>query len=313
MVVRSFSRVLVLGGCGQLGIKLASALYSQHGKQNVMVTDLKVDHFPDGVPLDATDPAAVEDAVQQFRPDVVYHLAAMLSGTCELYPTKGLQVNISATHNVLESARKHNFAVFGASTIATFGPDSPKSPKIVEILNPIGIYGITKVHMELLGAYYKRTFNVDFRALKIPVVVSENRAGGGSAAFTVNMIYDLLTTGQTVVPIEPEARFPWIHEEDVVKAIVDLMKAPKERLRYTTYLADSGSVSAKEWAQAVLKHVPGGKVTYSPDYRNAIVNSWPDITVGTEAREDWNHRVELGLEQAVEKIVKDVRKSLASS
>lgn len=310
MVTRSFSRALVFGGCGQLGIKLASALFAQHGRQNVMVTDLKVDHCPGAVSLDATDPTAVEDAVSSFKPTVVYHLAAMLSGTCELYPMKGLHVNISATHNVLEAARKHNCSVFGASTIATFGPDSPKSPRIVEILNPIGIYGITKVHMELLGAYYKRVYDVDFRALKIPVVVSENKAGGGSAAFAVNMVYDLLTTGHTEIPIEPNARFPWIHEEDVVNSIIDLMNAPKERLRYTTYLANSGSSSAKEWSDAVLKHIPNGKVTYNPDYRNAIVNSWPDITVAKEAQEDWNHKVEFGLEKAVEKIVTQVRKSL---
>jgi threonine 3-dehydrogenase len=305
MVMRC--RALVLGGCGQLGQKLATALYSEHGRQNVMVTDLRTNDFKDAVSVDATDAAAVETAIQQFKPTVIYHLAAMLSGTCELHPTTGLQVNIAATHNVLEAARRHNLAVFGASTIATFGPDSAKSPKINEVLGPIGIYGITKVHMELLGAYYRRTYGVDFRAIKIPIVVSDSRAGGGSAAFTVNMIYDLLTTGKTVVPLKPSTRFPWMHEEDVVKAILDLMRVPMERLRYTTYLVDSGSSTAKEWADGVLRHIPSGQVTYTPDFRNDIVETWPDITVGKEAREDWDHKKPLGQEQAIDTIVRQVR------
>jgi threonine 3-dehydrogenase len=192
-----------------------------------MVTDLRTNDFKDAVSVDAMDAAAAETAIQQFKPTVIYHLAALLSGTCEQHPTTGLQVNITTTHNVLEAARRHNLAVFGFSTAATFGPDTAKSPKLNDVLNPSGIYGITKVHMELLGAYYRRTFGVDFRAIKILTVVSDPKAGGGLAAFTVNIIYDLLTTGRTVVPLEPSARFPWMHEEDVVKSILDLMRASK--------------------------------------------------------------------------------------
>jgi len=289
-------RILITGACGQIGQQLVVHLQNKYGVPNVLATDVvqKEAIWPKCTlqeELNVLDSKAVSRLVVAFKPDRVYHMASMLSAMSEENPLKALKINIGGVQNILEAARNHEFSVYCASTIAAYGPTSPKIVSNLDIMRPISMYGITKIHMELLGEYYHRKFGVDFRCSRIPVVNSVDSAGGGSAAFTVNMFYDLFKTGKTTIPVSEEARFPLIYLPDLIRSLDGIMEAPYQRITTRCYTLMSYGVTAGEYIREVQKMFPGSEIAVKPDFRDAVVKTWPNGTDGSMARRDWNHKL----------------------
>lgn len=289
-------RILVTGACGQIGQLLVMHLQNKYGVPNVLATDVVMREaiWPKCTlqePLDVLDSKAVDKLAVSFKPDRVYHMASMLSAKSEENPLKALKINIGGLQNILESARNYEFSVYCASTIAAYGPTSPKIVSNLDIMRPTSMYGITKIHMELLGEYYHRRYGVDFRCSRIPVVNSVDPAGGGSAAFTVNMFYDLFNTGKTVIPVSEDARFPLIYLPDLIRSLDGIMEAPYQRITARCYTLMSYGVTAGEYIREVQKLFPGSEIIVQPDFRDAVVRTWPSGTDGSMARRDWNHRL----------------------
>jgi threonine 3-dehydrogenase len=317
LLKRWSSRVLFTGAGGQVGSELLRLVQSKHGDSNVLATDLKQ---PSPLwksttlfkPLDVTDASSVEKLFSSFKPQIIYHLASTLSAPSELNPQLALKVNLTGLHNVLEQAKTHSAQIFTASSIASFGATTPKIPGDLDIQRPSTIYGITKVHMELMGAYYQQKHGVDFRCLRIPIVTSEAMPGGGSAAFTVTIFYDLLRTGKSVVPVSPEARMPVIYLPDLIRGIEELMDAENRKLRFRTYTMAAVGVSVGEYVEEVLKYVKGD-VTFEPDFRDSIVKSWPDGTDANCAYRDWGHTIRYDLGRMVRAMYENISRNLGSA
>ncbi|MBM3297635.1 MAG: NAD-dependent epimerase/dehydratase family protein [Candidatus Aminicenantes bacterium] len=289
-------KILVTGAGGQIGTELVRALRQRHGRDNVTATDV-VEPSPQAMAegpfalLDVTRRADVAAAVESRRIDVVYHLAAILSARGEKNPGLAWEVNINGTFNVLEVAREKGLArVFCPSSIAVFGPETPKENTPQEtVLRPKTMYGLTKVAGELLGDYYVQKHGLDVRGCRYPGIIShETLPGGGTTDYAVAIFFEAVKNGRYACFLRPETRLPMMYMPDCLKATLDLMEADFGRLKHhCDFNLASMSFSAEELAAEIRKHIPGLVVAYRPDFRQAIADSWPRTIDDAAAREEW--------------------------
>ena len=317
LIKRWSTRVIFTGAGGQVGTELLKQAQNQYGDQNVLATDLKQ---PSGLwssstlfeTLDVTDQVQVQKVFTSFKPQIIYHLASTLSAPSELNPQLALKVNLTGLHNILDQAKDYNAKIFAASSIASFGASTPKIPADLEIQRPSTVYGITKVHLELLGEYYFSRYGVDFRCLRVPIVTSDILPGGGSAAFAVTIFYDLLQGKESVIPVSRDARMPLIYLPDLIRSVGEFMDAPSASLKFRTYTMASAGVSVGDYVDEVLRQIPG-TVSYEPDFRDPIIKSWPDGTNAKAAYHDWGHKLDYDISKMVQSMHTNILKKLGNS
>ncbi len=289
--------ILVTGARGQIGTDLAAALRQRHGVGKVVESDLRgrPDAASDGPfeILDVTDAAAMNQILDRHRVDTVYHLASLLSARGEENPDLCWQINMQGLRNVLEAARSRRMRVFWPSSIAVFGPRTPKrgTPQMT-VEDPSTMYGITKVAGELLSRYYALRFGVDVRSLRLPGIISySSPPGGGTTDFAVEIFHEALKKGSYVCFVRPDTRLPMMYMPDTIRAILDLMAAPSERITIrSSYNLSAVSFSAQELVEEIQRQMPGFTCSYTPDSRQAIADSWPSEIDDAKAREDWGWR-----------------------
>jgi nucleoside-diphosphate-sugar epimerase len=316
----SVKRILVTGGGGQIGSELTLALREKHGAENVIATDLIHDREGDqtlyeGGPfaiLDVTNRQGVLNALRDHRVDTVVHLAALLSARGEKDPELAWNINVTGTLNVLSSARDlHLGQVFIPSSIAVFGAGIPKDPAPNDaLLIPSTIYGISKVAGELLGNYYVSRFGLDVRGLRYPGIISATvMPKGGTTDFAVEMFHGALKEGRYTCFVREDTRLPMMYMKDCIKATLDLMDAPFDRLVHHTDFNVSGmSFSAGELALAIRKYVPNFECRFEPDHRQAIADSWPCSLDDSKAREEWGWQPSFTLETMVQDMIDTLRR-----
>ena len=291
------SRILVTGANGQIGSELVEALRSRHGPSGVVRLDLQPPPGPDGhasggpfVVADVRDREALADCISQYQIDTVYHLASLLSATGEQHPDRTWDVNMSGLKNILDLARTRPLRVFWPSSIAVFGPSTPKAntPQNT-VLDPATMYGVTKRSGELLCQYYHRRYGLDVRSLRYPGLVSHETApGGGTTDYAVDMHARAAAGEDYTCFLAAGTRLPMMYMPDALRAILELMAADAEALSVRdSYNVGALSFSPRELADALRRHVPGFSCTYEPDERQAIADDWPASVDDRPAREDW--------------------------
>jgi len=304
-MTREMKRILITGAAGQIGSELTLALRKKYGGGNVLATDIKTQISPklrDSGPfqsLDVLEREAIVKTVREFRADTIFHLSAILSASGENKPQLAWNVNLNGTFNILEAAREHSLArVFVPSSIAAFGPETPRlnTPNDT-ILKPRTMYGLTKVAGELLGDYYVRRFNLDVRGCRYPGIIShETLPGGGTTDYAVAIFYEAVKNKSYNCFLRPDTRLPMMYMPDCLKATLDLMEADFSRLNHhADFNIAAMSFSASELAAEIKKHIPEFIVTYEPDYRQAIAESWPETIDDSAAREEWGWKPDYDL------------------
>jgi nucleoside-diphosphate-sugar epimerase len=298
-------RILVTGASGQVGSELTPKLRERYGGENVVASDIRepketfVDQGPFEV-VDVTEKERLKRVVQENEIDTIFHLAAILSASGEKNPQLAWRVNILGLHNVLEIAREHGLAkVFHPSSIAVFGPETPKEMTPQEtVLRPKTIYGATKVAGELLGDYYFNKYGVDVRGVRFPGVISNVApAGGGTTDYAVEIFYEAIKRGRYSCFVKEDTVLPMIYMPDCLKATMDLMEVDLSRLKHHTDFNVSGlSFSVAELAAEIQKHIPNFEVSYDPDYRQDIADTWPRTIDDSVARSEWGWRPQYDLE-----------------
>jgi len=292
-------RVLVTGALGQIGSELTLALRERYGCDNVVATDLRSPEGPlaETGPcdiLDVTDLNAVAEAVKKYETDTVYHLAAILSATGEKNPALCWRVNIDGTLNILNLAVELKLGtIIVPSSIAVFGPETPRENTPQEtVLKPRTMYGVTKVCGELLGDYYVKRFGADVRGLRYPgIISSETPPGGGTTDYAVDIFYKAVQEGRYTCFVKEDTALPMMYMPDCIKATIDLAEADFTALKHHgDFNVGSLSFTAGELAAEISKHIPGFRVSYEPDFRQAIADSWPRSVDDSAAREEWGWR-----------------------
>lgn len=295
-------RILVTGAQGQLGIDLVAALRQIYGIKQVVESGRSPPHPENNSPsyqvLDVTNYQQLQAIVEQEQIKTIYHLAGVLSAKGEQYPDRCWDVNVNGLRNILEAAKTYQLKVFFPSSIAVFGPHTPKldTPQVT-VEDPSTIYGITKVTGELLCHYYAHRFGVDVRSLRLPGIISYSAPpGGGTTDFAVEIFAAALQYGTYTCFVRPETRLPMMYISDAIRAILELMSADPSSIKIrSSYNITAVSFSAAELTTEIQKHLPHFTCHYAPDFRQAIAESWPSVIDDSRARVDWDwkHQYEL--------------------
>jgi len=307
-------RVLVTGAMGQIGSELVEDLQDRYGIDNVLATDIRDPHddFKGNYEeLDVLEQERVNELVKQYDIDTTYHLAAILSAVGEKKPELAWKVNIEGFCNILAVAKKGKISkIFHPSSIAAFGPETPKIETPQEtVLKPRTIYGITKVVGELLGNYYYEKWGVDVRGARLPGVISSvSPPGGGTTDYAVEIFYEAIKNQKYTCFLKPDSTLPMIYMPDCLKAFQMLMDAPVEILEHhTDFNLGALSFSPEELAAEIKTHIPEFTITYEPDFRQKIADSWPKSIDDSAAREEWGWSPDFGLKTMVADMLKVLR------
>ena len=315
-------RILVTGAAGQIGSELTPALRERHGSTNVLASDLRTPAAGSSLSagpfeaLDVRDRSRFQELVNDHRVDTIYHLAAILSATGEANPQLAWDVNIAGLVNVLEIARSSGVRrVFCPSSIAVFGPETPKERTPQEtILRPKTVYGLTKVAGELLGDYYVRRYGLDVRGCRYPGIIShETLPGGGTTDYAVAIFFEAVKNRRYTCFLSAETRLPMMYMPDCLKATMKLMEADFGLLKHhCDFNLASMSFSAGELAAEIRKNIPDFVCDYKPDHRQAIADSWPRSIDDSAARREWGWQPEYDLAAMTADMLRVLRRRQAA-
>jgi len=309
-------KILVIGASGQIGVELTMALRKMYGNANVVASDLREENEL----LKGTGPYVSLDVmnkemlhVQIIRQNItqIYLLAAILSATGEKNPNLAWSLNMQSLLNVLDIAKEEKIQkVYWPSSIAVFGPTSPKQncPQQT-IIEPATVYGISKYAGEFWCNYYHQRFGVDVRSLRYPGLISyKSEPGGGTTDYAVEIFHEAVTEKKYNCFLKEDLYLPMMYMPDAIRATIELMEADASKISIRTSYNISGmSFSPKEIAAEIKKSIPEFIISYKPDYRQQIAESWPQSIDDTVARKDWNWKEEYN----ISRMVKDMLANLA--
>jgi threonine 3-dehydrogenase len=304
-------RILITGAMGQIGSELTEELQTNCGVDNVLAIDIREprDDFRGNYEkLDVLDQDRMRSLVNEYDVDTIYHLAAILSATGEKRPELAWKVNIEGFCNVMTIAKEGRISkVFHPSSIAAFGPETPRvnTPQHT-VLKPRTIYGVTKVVGELLGNYYFEKWGVDVRGIRLPGVISNVAPpGGGTTDYAVEIFYEAIKHQKYTCFLKPDSTLPMIYMPDCLKSFKELMNAPLENLKHhTDFNLSALSFSPAELAAELKTHISEFKITYEPDFRQKIADSWPKSIDDNAAREEWGWKPDYDLKAMVADMLK---------
>lgn len=296
-------RALVIGAGGQVGTELVAALRARHGQENVLATDLRPDAASTlGGPfttLDCTDGEAVLATLRRFRPDTVFHLAAVLSVAGEERPRLAYRVNLGGLVNVLEAARAQGSAVFFPSSIASFGPSIPLDGVPQEAAQrPVTMYGITKAAGEMICDFYHLRFGLDTRGVRFPGLISHvAEPGGGTTDYAVDAFREAAERGGYTCPLRPDTQLDMMYMPDAIRGVIELMEADPDRLAHrNAYKITAMQFTPRMLAAEIARHLLHFRMDYRLDpLRQAIADSWPRRLDDFAAREEWGWKPEYDL------------------
>ncbi|MEO6136207.1 MAG: NAD-dependent epimerase/dehydratase family protein [Ginsengibacter sp.] len=308
-------RILVIGACGQIGVELTLALRKIYGGSNVIASDLREENLllKDTGPYVSLDVMNKEMLhVQVIRQNItqIYLLAAILSATGEKNPALAWHLNMQSLLNVLEIAKDENIhKVYWPSSIAVFGPTSPKNncPQQT-IIEPTTVYGISKYAGEFWCNYFFNRYKVDVRSMRYPGLISyKSQPGGGTTDYAVEIFYEAKDGKSYTSFLKEDTYLPMMYMPDAIRATIELMEAPQEKISVRTSYNISGmSFSPKEIAAEIKKHIPGFSISYEPDYRQSIAESWPQSIDDSVALNDWGWKNEFDLAAMTSDMLKNL-------
>lgn len=297
-------RILIIGACGQIGTELTMALRSRYAPHKVIASDIRegkgelMKSGPFEI-LDAMDYDAVQDVIIKYEITDVYLMAAMLSATAEKFPMRAWNLNMNSLFNVLNLAKDGKVdKIFWPSSIAVFGPTTPKvaTPQRT-VMEPSTVYGISKQTGERWCEYYHAKYGVDVRSIRYPGLISyKTLPGGGTTDYAVDIYHKAIKHDNYICFLNKETTLPMMFMDDAIKATIGIMEAPSEQVKIrNSYNLAAMSFNPEEMAASIRKHLPDFTISYEPDFRQAIADSWPQSIDDTEARKDWgwNHEIEL--------------------
>lgn len=312
----------MIGAAGQIGSELIFELRKIYGDANVYATDIK--DAPKDIKrsgpfqiLDVLDEKRLIHFVIRYKITQIYLLAAVLSGNAEKLPLQAWEINMKSLLNILDLAREVGIQkVFWPSSIAVFGNTTPKvmTPQLT-YTEPTTVYGISKLAGERWCEYYFRRFNLDVRSIRYPGLISyKTEAGGGTTDYAVEIFYDAIETGKYECFLNPDTILPMMFMPDAVKGTIELMEADASRLNiHSSYNLEGISFDPAELAAEIKKYIPEFEITYKPDFRQAIADSWPQSIDDSAARNDWGWKVTYDLKKMTEIMITEIRKKLQKS
>lgn len=313
------SKIIVIGASGQIGSDLTLELRNRFGNDNVIASDIKnaaEDVMSSGPfeAIDVMDENRVLEVIKKYDISQVYLLAAMLSGSAEKNPKKAWDLNMKSLLSLLDMAKDGTIKkLFWPSSIAVFGPTTPKhdTPQI-SVMEPSTVYGISKLAGERWCEYYFRKYGTDVRSVRYPGLISyKTEAGGGTTDYAVEIFYEAIKNSKYECFLTENTALPMMFMPDAIRGTIDLMEADPEKVKIRSSYNLSGiSFNPSELAAEIKKHIPEFTISYKPDFRQQIAESWPESINDSDARADWGWHHEYDLSAMTDVMLKEIRAKL---
>lgn len=305
--------ILIIGANGQIGLELAEALKSNYGNDHVISADIKPLNNTNGIyeQLDVLDRDRMYEIIKKYKVTQVYLLAALLSATAEQKPKSAWNLNMEGLFNVLDAAKEGIIKkVYWPSSIAVFGPTTPRinTPQYT-VMEPNTIYGISKQAGERFCEYYFQKYNVDVRSIRYPGLIGHKSApGGGTTDYAVHIYHEALKNKTYECFLSENTELPMMYMPDALNATINLMEAPAEKVKIrSSYNIAGMSFTPKQIAEEIKKHIPEFTITYKPDFRQAIADSWPASIDDSYANKDWGWKADYDLSKMTDDMLKNIK------
>ncbi len=309
-------RIVMIGANGQIGSELASALRHKFGAENVITSDirepstLKKDEIFEII--NVLDKSALKSLFEKYKPTQIYLLAAMLSATAEKYPQKAWDLNINGLLNVLDLALELDIKkIFWPSSIAVFGPHSPKqNTDQYCVMDPVSIYGVSKLAGERLCEYYHHKYDLDIRSIRYPGIISWKTApGGGTTDYAIDIFIEALKYRRYTCFLSAHTALPMLYMDDAVRGTIELMDAPAGQISIrSSYNLGGVSFTPAQIAEEIKKILPNFEMSYVDyDPRQAIADSWPASIDDAYANKDWGWEPKFDLASITEDMIANLK------
>jgi nucleoside-diphosphate-sugar epimerase len=311
------TKILIIGACGQIGTELTQKLRAIYGVENVIASDIRklnvdvVNSGPFEV-VNALDFNQIQHLVEFHKIDEVYLMAALLSATAEKNPAFAWDLNMNSLFHVLNLAKAGKIKkIFWPSSIAVFGPTTPRenTPQYT-IMEPSTVYGISKQSGERWCEYYHNIFGVDVRSIRYPGLISwSSPPGGGTTDYAVDIFYKALSEKKYECFLSSETKMPMMYMDDAIAATIKIMQAPSEQVKIrSSYNLAAMSFTPTEIAAEIKKHIPDFNISYNPDFRQKIADSWPASIDDSSARKDWGWNHKFNIESMTKDMLEHLKK-----
>ena len=310
------TKILIIGACGQIGTELTQKLRSIYGNDNVIASDIRKlnnDIVNNGIfeVVNALDYNQIEHLIEQYQITDVYLMAALLSATAEKNPAFAWDLNMNSLFHVLNLAKAKKIKkIFWPSSIAVFGPTTPRenTPQYT-IMEPTTVYGISKQTGERWCEYYHNVYGVDVRSIRYPGLISwSTEPGGGTTDYAVDIYHKALKDAQYECFLSEKTALPMMYMEDAIRATVEIMQAPSESIKIrSSYNLSGVSFTPTEIAAEIKKHIPSFSISYKPDFRQKIADSWPASIDDSFARNDWNWKHKFDLASMTNEMLENLK------
>jgi len=312
--------IMVIGAAGQIGSELVVELRKIYGNSHVYATDIKMppQDVIEGGPfhiLDVMDDKQLIHFIIRHKITQIYHLAAVLSGNAEKLPTQAWKINMDSLMNILEVAKmvEEIKKVFWPSSIAVFGPTTPRTntPQLA-VMEPVTVYGVSKLAGERWCDYYFNKYGVDVRSIRYPGLISyKTEAGGGTTDYAVEIYYEAVRKGSYECFLSAHTALPMLFMPDAIEATIQLMEAERSGLSvHSAYNLGGMSITPDQICREIRKEIPDFSISYQPDFRQAIADTWPKSVDDKQARMDWGFRQNYDLERTTGIMLKEIRNKL---
>jgi len=312
-------KVLVIGASGQIGSDLVLELRKRFGADNIIASDIRepmkeVLESGPYVELNAMNKADIEKVVDDYKITEVYHLAAILSGNAEKNPAMAWDINMNSLFIILDVAKEKKLdKIFWPSSIAVFGPGTQKqnTPQN-DFMDPNTVYGISKLAGERWCEYYFEKYGVDVRSVRYPGLISyKAEAGGGTTDYAVEIFYEAVKNNKYECFLSEETALPMMYMEDAIDATISLMETDAKNVKIrSSYNLAGISFNPKEIAAEVKKQNPDFEITYKPDFRQAIADSWPQSIDDSVLVEHWGWTPKYDITAMTEEMYREIKKKL---
>lgn len=311
------TKILIIGACGQIGTELTHKLREIYGIDNVIASDIRKlnnDVVNNGIfeVINALDYNQIEHLVEQYEVTDIYLMAALLSATAEKNPAFAWDLNMNSLFHVLNLAKAGKIKkIFWPSSIAVFGPTTPRNntPQYT-IMEPTTVYGISKQTGERWCEYYNKQYGVDVRSIRYPGLISwTTEPGGGTTDYAVDIYHKALSDGTFECFLSEDTTLPMMYMDDAIRATIEIMQAESSTIKIrSSYNLSGVSFTPKEIAAEIKKHIPNFSITYKPDFRQQIANSWPASIDDSFAKKDWQWKHQYDLSSMTVEMLENLKK-----
>jgi len=309
------AKILIIGAGGQIGTELVLTLREKYGSESVVAADIKIECpelIKNGpyVQMDILNRDAVRNYIIYKGFDQVYLLAALLSATAEKNPDFAWKLNMEGLFTILDLAKEgHIKKVFWPSSIAVFGPSTPKdnTPQVT-VMEPSTVYGISKLSGERWCEYYQKTHGVDVRSIRYPGLISyKSQPGGGTTDYAVDIYFKAKKEKRFTCFLSQDTELPMMFMDDAIRATIELMEAPKENISIRSAYNISGvSFTPAQIFESIQRLIPDFEMDYAPDFRQKIADTWPNSIDDSSAKNDWRWEAQFGLQEITETMLSKI-------